>query len=178
MNHLQTPMKHRGFTMVELLIVLAVVAALAGIGIPLGRSMVAKSRQAACLNQLRSLGVALEGYLQDHQQILPGLKAGRSSKTEEVPVLEVVLLPYVESPDAFKCPQDSKEFAKSGSSYLWNFTQSDRRITDLYFYDIGKDRPDQIPLITDKESWHPGGTNFLYADQTSSNKVRFATGNH
>ncbi len=178
MNHLQTPMKHRGFTMVELLIVLVVVAALAGIGIPLGRSMVAKSRQAACLNQLRSLGVALEGYLQDHQQILPGLKAGRSSKTEDIPVLEVVLLPYVESPDAFKCPQDSKEFSKSGSSYLWNFTQSGRRITDLYFYDIGKDRPDQIPLITDKESWHPAGTNFLYADQTSSNKVRFAAGNH
>lgn len=178
MNHLQTPMKRRGFTMVELLIVLAVVAALAGIGIPLGRSMVAKSRQAACLNQLRSLGVALEGYLQDHQQILPGLKAGRSLKTEDIPVLEVVLLPYVESPDAFKCPQDSKEFSKSGSSYLWNFTQSGRRITDLYFYDIGKDRPDQIPLITDKESWHPAGTNFLYADQTSSNKVRFAAGNH
>lgn len=168
-------MKRNGFTMVELLIVLAVIGTLAAIGVPLGRSMVAKSRQAACLGQLRSLGVGLEAYLQDHQQILPDLKAGRSSKTEDIPVIEVVLLPYVESPEAFKCPQDSKEFAKSGSSYLWNFTQSKRRISDLYFYDIGKDRPDQIPLITDKESWHPSGTNFLYADQTSSNKIRFAT---
>jgi prepilin-type processing-associated H-X9-DG protein len=121
--------------------------------------------------------VALEAYLQDHQQILPDLKAGRSSKTEDIPVMDLVLLPYVESPEAFKCPQDSEEFAKSGSSYLWNFTQSKRRITDLYFYDIGKDRPDQIPLITDKESWHPDGTNFLYADLSSSNKVRFAAGN-
>lgn len=177
MNHPEGSMKQRGFTMVELLIVVVVIATLAGIAFPLGRSMVAKSRAASCLNQLRSLGVALEGYLQDHQQILPRLKAGRTSKTEDVPVLEVVLLPYVESPDAFKCPQDSSEFEKSGSSYLWNFTQNDRRITDLYFYDIGKDRPDQIPLITDKEAWHPAGTNFLYADQTSSNKVRFAAGN-
>jgi prepilin-type N-terminal cleavage/methylation domain-containing protein len=177
MNHHEIPMKSRGFTLVELLVVLAVIGTLAGIGIPLGRSMVAKSKAAACLGQLRSLGVALEAYLQDHQQVLPRLKAGRTSKTEEGPVLEVVLLPYVESPDAFQCPQDSREFERSGSSYLWNFTQNDRRITDLYFYDIGKDRPDQIPLITDKEAWHPDGTNFLYADQTSSNKVRFAAGN-
>ena len=169
-------MKHRGFTLIEMLVVLAVIGTLAGIGIPLARSTIAKSREATCLNQLRSLGVALEGYLQDHQQILPDLEAGRSSKTEDVAVLEVVLLPYIESADAFKCPQDSKEFEKSGSSYLWNFTQSKRRMSDLWFYRIDGDRPDKIPLISDKESWHPGGTNFLYADQSSSNKVRFAAG--
>jgi prepilin-type N-terminal cleavage/methylation domain-containing protein len=170
-------MKHRGFTLIEMLIVLAVIGVLAGVGIPLARSAIGKSREATCLNQLRTLGVALEGYLQDHQQILPDLEAGRSSKTEDVAVLDVVLLPYVDSPDAFRCPQDSKEFEKSGSSYLWNFTQSKRRITDLWFYQIDEDHPDKIPLITDKESWHPSGTNFLYADQSSSNRPRFATAN-
>lgn len=170
-------MTRRGFTLVEILVVLAVIGTIAGIGIPMVRSAVAKSREASCLNQLRSLGVGLESYLQDHQQILPDLQAGRKSKTEDVAVIETVLLPYIESPDAFKCPQDSVEFERSGSSYLWNFTQSRRRITDLYFYDIGKDRPDQIPLISDKESWHPSGTNFLYADLSSSNKVRFGTAN-
>ena len=168
--------KHRGFTLMEILVVLAVIGALAGIGIPIARSVLGKSRQAACLNNLRSLGVGLESYLQEHGQKLPQLEAGRSSKTQDIPVLETVLLPYLESAEAFKCPQDSKEYEKSGSSYLWNSTQSGQLVSELSFFGI-KDRPDKIPLITDKESWHPGGTNFLFADQTSSNQVRFATGN-
>jgi prepilin-type N-terminal cleavage/methylation domain-containing protein len=169
-------MKHRGFTLMELLIVLAVVAVLAGIGVPLGRSALAKSREAACLNQLRGLGVALESYLQDHNQVLPDLVMGRSSKSDDSPVLETVLLPYVGSEDAFKCPQDSAEFAKSGSSYFWNHLQSKLPVSRLAFFGIN-DRPDKIPLISDKESWHPHGTNFLYADQSSSNKLRFAATN-
>lgn len=169
-------MKRRGFTLVEVLIVIAIIVVLAGIGVPLGRSMLGKSRQAACLNKLRSLGVGLESYLQDHQQKLPELAAGRASKSDDSPVLETVLLPYLENPEAFKCPQDSKEYPKSGSSYLWNSTQSGLHVSQLSFFGI-KDRPDKIPLITDKEAWHPSGTNFLYADQTSSNKIRFAAAN-
>ena len=169
-------MKRRGFTLIELLIVLAIIAALAGIGIPLGRSFIAKSREAACLNQLRGMGVALESYLQDNQRRLPTFAAGRSSKSDTTPVLETGLLPYLESPDAFKCPADSREFAKSGSSYLWNSTQSGLLISELSFFGI-ENRPDKVPLIFDKEAWHPNGTNILYADQTSSNKVRFAAGN-
>jgi prepilin-type N-terminal cleavage/methylation domain-containing protein len=169
-------MKHRGFTLTEVLIVMAIIVVLAGISIPLGRSILGKSRQAACLNNLRSLGVGLESYLQDHQQKLPELAAGRASKADDSPVLETVLLPYIETPEAFKCPQDSKQYHKSGSSYLWNSTQSGLHVSQLSFFGI-KDRPDKIPLITDKEAWHPSGTNFLYADQTSSNRIRFATAN-
>jgi prepilin-type N-terminal cleavage/methylation domain-containing protein len=169
-------MKRRGFTLVEILIVLAVVATLAGIGVPVVRSALAKSREAACLGKLRSLGVALEGYLQDHNQIMPVLAIGRSSRSDETPVLETVLLPYIEDPDAFRCPQDKREFAKSGSSYFWNHLQSGLPVTKLSFFGID-DRPDRIPLISDKEAWHPSGTNFLYADQSSSNKVRFGATN-
>lgn len=165
-----------GFSMTELLVVLAVIGTLAGIAFPITRSFLARSREAACMDKLRGLGVALEGYLQDHQQILPELEAGRSSKQEDLPVLETVLLPYIGSPEAFKCPQDSTQYPKSGSSYLWNSTQSGLHVTQLAFFGI-KDRPDQIPLITDKEAWHPSGTNFLYADRSSSNRMRFSIGN-
>ena len=170
-------MKARGFTLTELLITLAVIAALAGVAYPVGRSLLAKSREAACLGQLRALGVALQGYLQDHQQTLPDIAVGRSSRDEEVPVLETVLLPYVESSEAFKCPQDREQYIKSASSYAWNSTQSGRRISELGFFGIDENRPQQIPLIADKESWHPSGTNVLYADMTSANQLRFTAGN-
>jgi prepilin-type N-terminal cleavage/methylation domain-containing protein/prepilin-type processing-associated H-X9-DG protein len=169
-------MKHRGFTLPEMLIVLAVIATLAGIGIPVGRSVIGKSRQAACLGQLRSLGTALEGYLQEHNQTMPDLVMMRASKTDDAKVLETVLLPYVDGPQAFRCPQDRKEFDKSGSSYLWNPTQSELPVSRLEFFGI-ESRPDKIPLIVDKAPWHPGGVNYLYADQSSSNKPRFATSN-
>jgi prepilin-type processing-associated H-X9-DG protein len=87
----------------------------------------------------------------------------------------VVLAPYLENPDAFRCPQDKKEFEKSGSSYLWNNTQNGRHVTKLSFFGI-EDRPEKIPLISDKEAWHPDGTNFLYADLSSSSQIRFTTG--
>lgn len=169
-------MKTRGFTLTEMLVVLAILGVLLGVGIPVGRSAVAKSRGAACLGNLRSLGVALEGYLQEHQQFMPDIDSGRADKTGEageVPVLETVLMPYVESSDAFHCPEDFEEFERSGSSYAWNTTQSGRHVTRLSFFGI-KDRPDQIPLITDKEAWHPSGTNILYADRSASNRIRFA----
>jgi prepilin-type N-terminal cleavage/methylation domain-containing protein len=169
-------MKRQAFSLVELLVVLAVLGTLLGIGIPVTRSVLAKSREASCLTGLRSLGVSLETYLQDHNRTLPDLAAGRSSKSDDAPVLETVLLPYSENPEAFHCPQDSKEFAKSGSSYLWNSTQSGLPESKLAFFGI-TDRPDKVPLITDKEAWHPDGTNFLYADLSGSNKVRFAAGN-
>jgi prepilin-type N-terminal cleavage/methylation domain-containing protein/prepilin-type processing-associated H-X9-DG protein len=168
--------KSRGFTLIELLVVLAIIAALAGIGYPVTHSFIAKSREAACLGNLRSLGVALQSYLQDYQDKMPELATARASKTDDLPVIETLLLPYLETPDAFQCPADKKQFEKTGSSYLWNSTQNGLHVSQLSFFGI-KDRPDKIPLITDKESWHPGGTNFLYADLSSSNKPRFSAGN-
>lgn len=167
---------HRGFTLIEMLVVLAILATLAGVGFPLTRSILAKSREAACLGQLRALGAGLESYLQDHQQKMPELATGRATKADATPVLETVLLPYLDNPAAFKCPQDAKEYAQSGSSYLWNSTQNGLLVSQLAFFGI-KDRPDKIPLITDKEAWHPHGTNFLYADASASNRARFAAGN-
>lgn len=167
--------KTRGFTLIEMLVVIVIIASLAGIGYPVIRSTIDKSREAACLNQLRSLGVALESYLQDHNNIMPQMAAGRSSKTGEVPVLDTVLFPYLQTTDAFHCPADKAQFSKSGSSYLWDFLQSGKPVSQLSLFAI-KDSS-RIPLITDKESWHPDGTNFLYADLSVSSKTRFAAGN-
>jgi len=166
----------RGFTLVEILVVITIIATLAGITYPVARSFIGKSREASCLNNLRSLGVALEGYLQENNNIMPTLKLGRSSKTEDVPVLETVLLPYIQAPQAFQCPADKVQFEKSGSSYLWVFIVNGDPASKLTFFN-NDSRPDKIPLITDKEAWHPNGTNFLYADYSATNKPRFAVSN-
>lgn len=164
-----------GFTLTELLIVIAIIAVLGGIAYPVSISMVAKSREAACLGKLREIGVGLQGYLQDNNNRMPELALGRENKSSPEPVLETVLLEYVGGAEVFHCPADREQFVKTGSSYNWNITQNGRRIDELSF--LGNDnRPERIPLVSDKESWHNEETNFLYADFSGSGKIRFVSG--
>lgn len=165
-------MRTRGVTLVEAVIVLAIIAVLFAAVYPIARSMVAKSNEAACLEMLRAQGVGLQSYLHDHNDTMPELAIGRSSKTEDVPVLDTMLMNYVGTAESFHCPQDKKQFAKTGCSYNWNHLQNGRRASDLYFFGVPEAL---IPLITDKEAWHPGGTNYLNADLSSSNRPRFVT---
>lgn len=168
-------MKARGFTLTELLVVLSILMVIGGIAWPVTTSMVARGKQAACLTKLRALGVAVESYVQEHNQRLPDLDAGRNSKASDQAVIETVLLPYLQdAKDAFRCPADTSEFAKSGSSYGWNSTQSGRHVSRLAFFGI-EARPELTPLIFDKEEWHPDGVNFLYANSSASGETRFVT---
>lgn len=164
--------RQSGFTLTELLITIAVIVVLSGIAVPVSISMIEKSRQSKCLGNLRQIGVGLQMYLDDNNDHLPVLAIGRDSKNSPEPVLETVLLGYVESEEVFECPSDKTEFRKSGSSYNWNITQNGRHISELSFFGID-DRPEIIPLVSDKEAWHSEKTNFLYADSSASDKVRF-----
>jgi len=167
-------MKRHGFTLVEMLVVLGILVTLMAIGIPVSQSVLAKSRQSTCLSQLRALGAGLQSYLQENRNIMPDLEAARASKSEDVAVLDTVLLPYIGSPESFRCSADHEEYSKTGCSYAWNSFVSGKRLEDAYVFGI---REDRIPLIYDKESWHPDGVNFLYPDMSSSSKPRFVVGN-
>ena len=164
-----------GFSLTELIVTVLIVAALAGIGFPIVRKGLESSHKAGCLSNLRQIGLGLESYLQDNSQVMPMLETGRRSRDEDIPVLENTLDQYLETEEVFRCPADREVFAATGSSYIWNSTQSGLRRTQLEFF--GTDDPGRIPLVIDKEAWHPGadtGSNFLYANMTTGNRVSFA----
>ena len=52
----------RGFTLVEIMIVIAIIALLAAIAIPNLLKAVAKSQSAACINNLRQLDTAIQQF--------------------------------------------------------------------------------------------------------------------
>jgi len=64
-------MRKKGFTLVELMIVIAIISILATIIIPkMGQSR-AKAQLSACIGNLRSVGTALEMYANDNYHLYP-----------------------------------------------------------------------------------------------------------
>jgi prepilin-type N-terminal cleavage/methylation domain-containing protein len=61
----------RGFTLVELLVVIAIIAVLVGLLLPAVSGVKQMGRKAACLSNLRQLGIAMHTYSQDHGGLIP-----------------------------------------------------------------------------------------------------------
>ena len=115
----------RAFTLIELLAVIAIIAMLAGLSSPSIQRTMEKSRSAVCAMNLRSVGVAVQLYLQDNENIFPIIEPYPSNPvyTDSQPggMLDV-LGPYGVDAKTLQCPTDmhgDKYFVSEGSSYMW-----------------------------------------------------------
>ena len=92
------PSRPSGFTLMELLIVIAVIGILAGMIFPAVGYVREKARKDECLNNLRQWGVALQGYLDEHRGIFPTYGAtgsGSKPNLKEASAWFNVLPPYI-----------------------------------------------------------------------------------
>jgi prepilin-type N-terminal cleavage/methylation domain-containing protein/prepilin-type processing-associated H-X9-DG protein len=83
-----------GFTLVELLVVIAVVGVILAITLPAVQMARESARRAECGSQLRQVGVALQTY-HDSILVLPALATSKINGTANLGFL-VRLLPYIE----------------------------------------------------------------------------------
>ena len=70
---------HRAFTLVELLVVIAIIAILASLLLPALGHAKQQGQQAACVSNLRQLGIAVLSYLNESQDHFPDRRDLKSS---------------------------------------------------------------------------------------------------
>jgi prepilin-type N-terminal cleavage/methylation domain-containing protein/prepilin-type processing-associated H-X9-DG protein len=129
-------MKLRAFTLIELLVVIAIISILAAIIFPTFAQVREKARQTTCLSNMKQLGTAFTMYVQDFDELLPGVTDGnagvgqmggwiyystfpaRDAKNSFDPARGSVY-PYVKNSGVFVCPSDG-EGKTTRNSYSYN----------------------------------------------------------
>jgi prepilin-type N-terminal cleavage/methylation domain-containing protein len=92
----------KAFTLIELLVVIAVIAILAAILLPAVQRARSMSHRATASSNLRSIGVAMQAYANEHNGRLPGpLNYGQFPKYKEDSdgLLGYFLWPYLDGPE-------------------------------------------------------------------------------
>jgi prepilin-type N-terminal cleavage/methylation domain-containing protein/prepilin-type processing-associated H-X9-DG protein len=116
----------KGFTLVELLLVLAVLGLVFGLALPAISGGLRKAREARCASNLKQLGVAWMRFATDHDGRLPSTGWKNNTANSPYPgILEYVGLPSTLGSDpwqretCFTCPVLQAEKKTSTQAALW-----------------------------------------------------------
>ncbi len=170
------------FTLIELLVVIAIIAMLAALLLPAFTRAKESGKGAACISNLRQIGIALQVYVQENNNRLPVMRDKSWTTTNDLPSPDQAISNQLGNIRALLCPSDKwpngqqkpmpqldpTYFEQTGCSYSWNSLLNGEDADHLNAFGMKFD-PHQIPLMFDKEAFHAArgakkGVNYLYAD--------------
>ncbi len=83
----------RAFTLIELLVVIAVIVILAALAFPVYNGVLERAKVTQDMNNLRQIGLGIQTYLNDNDQILPVINAPPGTGTAASPVIYPKYIP-------------------------------------------------------------------------------------
>ena len=138
----------RNFTLLELLVVIGILALLAGIALPVMSHARESARRVSCISNLRQLGTALELYGAASGYCLPVCSG--SYDPEAGPSIREVLSSYVSGNEGvWHCPSDPQQ-KRSGGSYDWNVYANGLRMDKKTLQIQGF----TMPVMSDCDKFH------------------------
>jgi prepilin-type N-terminal cleavage/methylation domain-containing protein/prepilin-type processing-associated H-X9-DG protein len=114
----------RAFTLIELLVVIAIIAILAAILFPVFAQARQKAHQAACMSNLKQLGIALMMYTDDYDDAMPPI----ASPNRPQGTWRNLIQPYMKNHEITSCggnPQGKKREIQdlgTGNQLVMNYT--------------------------------------------------------
>jgi prepilin-type N-terminal cleavage/methylation domain-containing protein/prepilin-type processing-associated H-X9-DG protein len=166
-------MRGVAFSLVELLVAIAIIGILAALALPVLNRAEESGRATACVSNLHQIGLALQMYVDANNNILPIMYDAPMDTnvmaTNNLPNVDIVLRTELGNTNVLRCPSDSQGiFQLTGSSYSWNSLLNGQNANHLVVLGMNFN-PHAIPVFFDKESFHAlrgpnKAVNYLYAD--------------
>jgi len=175
-------MRRGGFTLLELIVVMAILALLIGLLFPVMETVREKGREALCQSNMRQVGAALEAYRQQNDRLLPRVQPLPSGDPYLGPDGLNGALKHILDPESavWLCPCDhthrigdvpTSYFYVAGAFMFFYPPEpypADREIT--LFFDSGEGSA--IPILWDSEDRHTIGTDLPRNGLFIDNSVR------
>jgi prepilin-type N-terminal cleavage/methylation domain-containing protein/prepilin-type processing-associated H-X9-DG protein len=166
----------RAFTLVELLVVMAIISLMVSLSYPALQNALASARSTQCAANLHSIGVAVTQAAADNDNQYPPIAQAATNPYAgtSIPARDLVdtLAPYGITTNSIQCPvdmaQSSSAFKQYGSSYEWNPAFDDEvTVTPIIYWSATVQIPvnsSRVRLCTDFNAIHNGRMNILYGD--------------